>query len=324
MIKSYSSKISKNYKALRKNEESNLKARKDEISKKIPKIDMIDRKIATLSINLCLNSLKGISSEDSLTELKDTITNLRAEKYELLVSNNYPMDYLELHYNCELCKDTGYIGNNKCSCYKKHVVKLYYEDSNLKDILDKNNFNKFKLDFYSSTKGIEKESPRKNMEKTLGICKDFISQFHTSNENLFFYGDPGTGKTLLSSSIGKALLDRGYLVVYKTAEDLIQDLRQIRFNNNYYLQDLLNYSDLLIIDDLGTEETNDFSAAELFNLLNKRIMSEKSMIISTNLQLNALNKNYSDRITSRLMGDFTICKFYGEDIRIKKNLNRLK
>ena len=169
--------------------------------------------------------------------------------------------------------------------------------------------------------GDEKYSPRKNMENTLSfILKDYLPKFNSINTNLLFYGNPGSGKSYLSYCIAKALLDTGHLVLYKTSDELISDLRNIRFNNDRNLEQLLTTCDLLIIDDLGAEQRNDFSITELFNLLNKRLLHNKKMLISTNLSLADITKLYSERIYSRLIGDFKLCNFYSEDIRITLNL----
>ena len=80
--------------------------------------------------------------------------------------------------------------------------------------------------------------------------------------------------------------------------------------------------DLLIIDDLGSEQLNDFAATELFNLINRKLLKKKKMLISTNFTLADLAKHYSERISSRLLGNFKLQKFYSDDIRIKLNLSK--
>jgi DNA replication protein DnaC len=124
----------------------------------------------------------------------------------------------------------------------------------------------------------------------------------------------------MSNCIAKYLLDKGFLVAYRTAEDLIRELRRIKFDNDFTSEQLLLNCDLLIIDDLGTEQITNFSSTELFNLLNKKLLMNKKMLVSSNYSLEKLSKNYSERISSRLLGNFSLFKFYGDDIRIKSNL----
>ncbi|MEY8000775.1 ATP-binding protein [Clostridium sp. Mt-5] len=322
MIKSYHSRIMKTYEKIREEDERSLSARKKEIEKKIPEVMDIQRFIGKLSLKLSINILNNVENKDRyLKELKEKITDLKIKKSEILAVNNYPIDYLEIHYQCPKCKDTGFMGNQKCSCYKQKLIKLYYNNSELINILNKNNFDNFNFQLYSSLKGKENPtSPRKNIEKIASISWSYIENFSSSNENLLFYGNPGTGKTFLSNCISKELLDRGFLVVYRTSEALIEDLRNIRFKNDNDLEDFLMNCDLLIIDDLGSEQITDFSKTELFNILNRKLLKQKKMLISTNCDLEELLKSYSERISSRLLGDFTLCKFFGEDIRIKQNI----
>ncbi len=324
MIKGYQSEILKIYDNIRDNEAKALKARKAEISEKYPEIIELDNKIQKLSLQMSLSIIKSEDAKKTLNEFKENITDLRVKKCEMLVERGYSPEYLNLHYQCNRCQDTGFIGPQKCVCYKEKLVRLYYKDSELENTVKYNNFNNFDLNLFSNHRlGDEKYSPRKNMENNLEyILDDFIPNFSIISTNLLFYGNPGSGKTYLSYCIAKAILDKGYLVVYKTSDELIKNLRDIRFNNDYNLESLLLNCDLLIIDDLGAEHLNEFSITELFNIINKRILTKKKMLISTNLTLQGITKQYSERIASRLIGDFKLCKFYSEDIRIKKNLEK--
>ena len=324
MINDYQSKILDIYSKIRDDETNALIKRKNEIQKLYPEIFKIDMDIQKLSVKLSMSILKSQNAEQTLAEFREKITDLRVEKCEMLVSKGYDPEYLNLHYRCPKCKDTGFIGVNKCSCYKQKLIKLYYKNSLLEDILKEKNFSTFNMNLFSPHKlGDEKYSPRKNMENiysyTLG---EYIPNFNSINTNLLFYGNPGSGKSFLSYCIAKELLDNGFLVVYKTSDQLISDLRDVRFNNNYKLNDLLINCDLLIIDDLGAEQTNDFAITELFNLLNKKLLQNKKMLISTNLFLPGITQVYSERIYSRLIGEFKLCKFFEEDIRIKLNLKK--
>lgn len=323
MINNHHLQVMKIYDDIKESQKRALEGRKEEVRRKIPEVEAIEREIGKLCIKVSINALQDIPNrEDHLRSLKESITTLRMRKTELLVSNGFPMDYLDLHYSCNKCKDTGYIGLEKCSCYKQKLNKLYYKNSDLFTVSDKNNFANFSMDFYSNkNEGPEKYSPRENMKKIVNGCLKFMSNFESTYENILFYGNSGTGKTFLSHCMAKELVDSGYFVVYKTAEELIKNLRDVRFNNNSTLEDHLINCDLLIIDDLGTELSSEFSKAELFNLLNTKLLRNKKMLISTNYSLDELLSLYSERITSRLFGNFTLYKFYGKDIRLQKKLS---
>ena len=324
MIKKYQSRVIQMYEDIRSTEENSLKQRKSEIEKKVPEVVRIEREISTLGIKLSIEILNNSKDIDKiLNNLKEKITDLRIRKSELLVSNGYPMDYLELNYRCNKCKDTGFIGSEKCSCFKNKLIQIYYENSDLKRLLQTNNFSNFNFELFNNTKrASEPKSPRKNMEEIVSISWNFIQQFSTSGENLLFFGGPGTGKTFLTNCVAKELLDKGFFVVYRTSEELIRDLKTIKFENDTELEELLLKCDLLIIDDLGSEQITDFSKTELFNLINRKMLKGYKMLISTNCGLEFLSGMYSERIASRLLGEFTLCKFYGEDIRIRKNYKR--
>lgn len=325
MIKGYRSKLENMYEKVRNIEEKALTSRKNEIEKKHPEIINIERMIAKQCLNLSLNAIRNNdSTEENLKKLKSSINELRARKIELLISNGYPQNYLDLHYRCPKCKDTGYIGTKYCDCYKMHLIRLHYSKSELGDALLTNNFKNFDINLYSPHKlGNEKYSPRRNMEEILGfIHNTYIPNFNKIDDNLLLYGNSGTGKTFLSHCIAKELLDRGYMVVYKTSEELIRNLKELKFEKNDVLEDLLINCDLLIIDDLGAEQITDFSVTELFTLLNKKIIKKKKMLISTNLNLSDIPKTYTERISSRLLGNFILWKFYAEDIRVQLNLRK--
>lgn len=324
MIKGYQSEILKIYDTIRDNEAKALHSRKEEISEKYPEIIELDNKIKKLSLEMSLSILKSKNGNKTLEEYKELITDLRVKKCEMLVERGYDPEYLTIRYRCPKCKDTGFIGIEKCPCYKQKLIKLYYKNSELESTVVNNNFRNFNLNLFSPHKiSDDKYSPRKNMENILKYIHDeYIPNFSNISTNLLFYGNPGSGKTYLSYCIAETLLNAGYLVVYKTSDELIKNLRDIRFNNNKDLENLLLNCDLLIIDDLGAEQISEFSITELFTILNKKILTKSKMLISTNLTLANITKQYTERITSRLLGEFMLWKFYSEDLRIKKNLEK--
>lgn len=314
--------ILKEYEKTQETNKELQRERQKEIYTKFPRIKEIDTLIGSLGFEIAASIFKGVDMEGFISEQKKKITDLKIQKAEILSLNKYPVDYLELKFECNRCKDTAYIGNIKCSCFKQKLINKYYDQSNLKDILKRENFDTFDISLYSTAKNPnENISPRENMHEIFTHCISVSTNFDAIKESLFFYGNSGLGKTFLSNCIAKDLLDAGKIVIYQTSSNLIETIRNLKFDENAPKEQIDNLMscDLLILDDLGTEPATAFSQTELFNIINTRILNGKSMIISTNFSLNDLLSIYPERITSRILGNFKMFKFFGADIRIMKN-----
>lgn len=302
-----------------------LDKRIEEVYLAIPLLKKLEDELISLSARSGRMALFG--NTEALDELKDNTGRLRFQQKQLLIDNGYPEDYLQMHYHCSKCKDTGFIGNDKCNCLKQAIADLIYEGSNIKSVLDRENFSTFSFKYYSDDYIDESigMSPLSNMQKIVASCKSFIRHFNKKNENLLFLGNTGVGKTFLANCIAKELLDRGFTVIYLTAFRLFDILEKYKFgketentldsaNQFEYILDC----DLLIIDDLGTELSNSFTTSQLYLIINERLLRQKSTLISTNLSLDNLNTNYSERIYSRIISNYCIRRIVGEDIRLHK------
>lgn len=325
MITGYKSELMDFYDKVRSNEKKELNKRIEEMKKLHPEIMALDKKIGVLCSNVALMAIKKSDNKElEMAKMRDTIEDLRCQKSEALVASNYSPDYLSLNYRCKKCKDTGYIGIKKCSCYHKNLVNIYYKKSEISELLNSNNFSNFTLEYYRANK-LENEriSPKENMQMIVSRIQDsYLKDFKNTDTNLLFLGDSGTGKSFLSHCIAKDLMDKGFLVLYRTSDELLKDLKDIRFNNNKELEQLLLNCDLLIIDDLGTEQITDFSLSETFTFINNKLLKKKRMLISTNLSISSLKDNYGERINSRLLGNFIGLTFFGDDIRIEMKKRR--
>lgn len=297
-----------------------LEQHKAEAYEKIPRLREIDDEVATLSARKARALLNR--EESSTEDLKAAISLLSQERKALLLCNSYPEDYLELPYNCPLCQDTGYIGSQKCTCFKKAEIELLYAQSNLKEIIKKENFDHFSFDYYSDTMKNEATglTERETARRAYDIARGFVRDFDSSFNNLFLYGDTGVGKTFLSHCIARELLESAHCVMYFSAFDLFDLLAGSTFSRKGSTEgeEFVFDSDLLIIDDLGTELTNSFVSSQLFLCINERIMRKKSTIISTNLKLENFSETYSERTFSRIASNYHMVKLVGKDIRIQK------
>ena len=260
-------------------------------------------------------------SRNMKTEMERLNQKLRAA----LVQNGLPEDYLQPVYRCAICKDTGYVDGKKCHCFQKAAIDYLYTQSNLQEILDRENFNTCSLEYYSSNH-IDRLTGRSSLEamKTaLKTCHEFVDTFSTDFRNILMYGDTGVGKTFLSHCIAKELLEQSYSVIYFTASQLFDILAKYTFEKDAdagLAHDHVLDCDLLIIDDLGTEFANSFTTSQLFICLNERILRKKSTLISTNLALEDIRNIYSERIFSRITSTYTVLRMTGDDIRIQKKL----
>ena len=300
-----------------------LEERRKTAYAKIPRLPEIDGDIASISVQKARDMLNG--GPHAGLDLRAAIAELAQERTALLVSNGFPADYLEPSYDCPLCRDTGYIDGKKCVCFKKAEASLLYTQSRLDEILDKENFDTFSLEYYSddiinNATGL---TSRQTAHAALQRCRSFTETFGIRFDNLFFYGDTGVGKTFLSHCIARELLDRSFCVIYFTAFDLFELFARHTFSGSDEAKEVhsnIFNCDLLIIDDLGTELTNSFVASQLFLCINERILRKKSTIISTNLTLDRFAETYSERTFSRISSNYTIIKLFGSDIRIQKKL----
>ena len=291
-----------------------LMQRRQQVYAKFPEYRELDTSVGATSVAHARLLLDG--DQAALGELKRDLAQKAARRRELLAQAGYPPDYLEPFYDCPDCKDTGYIGSEKCHCFRQQELTLLYEQSGIQEMIARENFDTLSTAYYEG-------EDLQRFENAVTISHKFVENFKKSYHNLLFYGTVGTGKSFLSGCIAKELLSQGMAVIYFSANDLFETLAYYNFDSklkgnlyNFYKD---NYnSDLLIIDDLGTEVTNSFVNSQLFSLLNERNLRQRATIISTNLCLEEILARYSDRISSRIISNYSICKLTGPDIRMYK------
>ena len=304
-----------------------LEKRYADAYEKLPELKVLHDAISELSVGQARKLLEG--DENALAQLKLQIKDLSDECNALLAAGGFPADYLEMHYECADCKDTGYIGNEKCHCFQNMIIDMLYEQSNLKHVLQRENFDTFSFSYYSPNY-IDPEtgySSLATIQNAYEEARRFVDTFGKEFHNLFFYGDPGVGKTFLSNCIAKELIDQSNSVVYLSSYQLFDTLAKGRFDKDEMSERINKHlfnCDLLIIDDLGTELVNSLTVSQLFLCLNERLLNRKPTIISTNLSLDALVDIYSERIFSRITSNYTMLKLTGDDIRIKKKLMNME
>lgn len=292
--------------------------RRKEIYSKIMRIAEIDREIANLALSLTKNMLAKKNTEDALNQFKEGSSKLNMEKCELLVENGYTPDYLDEVFTCEKCKDEGYADGKMCECLENLYKELVYKAANLPILMDEQSFDTFNLDYYEDSD--DDLSPKKVMSAIYNFCRNYADTFSATSDNLLLLGGTGLGKTMLSSCIAKEVIEKGFKVYYQPAYRIFSLFESNKFTSEQdeAIKAQIKYiseSDLLIIDDLGTELVTTYTAEVLFDLINTRINSGKKTIINTNLSLEDIETIYSARISSRLLGNYKRLLLIGDDIR---------
>lgn len=300
-----------------------LEERRKEIYARLPVVKQLEAEIAERSVACAKKLLEG--DKGVLDRLKEDLRDLREQKALIIRAAGYPDDYLELHYRCPDCRDTGLVDGRKCHCFLQAQMKLLHAQSNLEDVLERENFKALSYEYYDDTEilpqlGITNAA---YMRRVVAGCKEFVRVFNKKHDNLLFTGSTGVGKTFLTNCIARELMDDFHSVIYLTASDLFDVFSRNKFDydNAEDMKDMYRFildCDLLIIDDLGTELNNSFTSSRLFYCINERMNMSRSTIISTNLTLARLRDSYTDRVTSRIMSGYRIIPLYGGDIRLLK------
>ena len=318
------------YENIRRKNRLETERRRAILSAQDPEFDKINEEIGVLSYEAAKNKLlqKKESQDDTSSQndkYNDKMNALKKRMSALLIKHGKPEDWLEPVYDCEICHDTGVTDDFKnCSCFTKRAIELLYKESNLINITQGHTFDRFNADLYSDelidpiTGFSSRELAKTALNIALKYVKDFdtlptsdLSETAAVKRNLFISGNTGLGKTFLSACIASDLIKTAHSVIYLTAENYFS-----RMDTNDEHSPLLE-CDLLIIDDLGTEYNNAYTAALIFHGINERLLRNKHTIISTNLNFEQIRERYTDRVLSRIYRNFTAIRFFGDDIRMK-------
>ncbi len=320
----------KEYEHKKVSAELDLERRKENLYALLPDLAEIDDELNSFALDttkcILLNK-KG----HSLTALRKKISELKRKKKNILTSNGYDANFLKPFYECKLCCDTGFISSDNgkimCNCLKQRLLNASYDNSNMFNLKNQC-FEKFNEKIFSNKVDFEKFgqniSPRENILNIKDRAIFFVENFDNPNvKNLLFTGGTGLGKSFMSGCIANELIKKNKSVFYQTAPILLDSIIDYKMSRN---KDLSNNiyktvleTDLLIIDDLGTESLNKMKISELFTILNARIMNVNNKItktiISTNQSLIDIFDSYEERIGSRLAGYYDIYMFFGNDLR---------
>lgn len=305
--------------------EKDADRRKAEIYKKLPRAKELEKEISHCGIQAARAVISGGNVAEEMKNLRDRNLAMQSELAEILTSNGYDKNVFEPSYSCKRCSDTGYYEESGrtlvCNCLKQALVSCACEELNRTAPLSLSTFDSFCLDYYDkevdSKTGI---SPYNHMSKILRYCQSYADNFTKNSESILMKGATGLGKTHLSLAIANEVIKKGYGVIYVSAPSLMQKLEKQFFSrdDDNSAIDMLIECDLLIIDDLGTEFHGQFSVSQMYNIFNSRMLANKPVIINTNLSLRELEKIYTERFVSRIIGNAQKLDFLGSDIRVRK------
>lgn len=312
--------IHMNFGARKRANEELAEIRRGQVYKAIPRIREIDEMLRTTPAEIVRAAFsKREDPIPELTKVKEKNLKLQAERRECLVSHGYPVDFLDVHYDCEKCEDTGYVNpGTPCEClvsaYRKEQVKRLSRDFGF----ELKSFDAINLDFYSKeTMGVT--SPYENNKLTVNVCKHFAEDFVDKKGNIFISGVSGIGKTLLASCVAHDVAMQGLTVSYGRAFEILGAFEEKKFGRDMFYDKTEEYrnADLLIIDDLGAEMITAYGTAVLYNLMAARTAAGKGTAILSTLSCTEISTKYSPQIASRIAGEYEHISLLGQDIRKK-------
>lgn len=301
---------------------------KEKIFAQIPRLEEIERQLQMIGAQTAKAVLRGKDAVENAKSLSEKSLALQKESRELLFNNGYTKDALEPHFTCPICKDTGKYDDEmgrtvRCECLKKLRAKIACEELNKVSPLSLCSFDNFSLNYYDmDVQEGYTASPYDRMSKILAYCKKYAENFSLDSPSLMMKGATGLGKTHLSLSIANEVINKGYGVVYVSAPMILSKLEKQHFSYSYDdEEDTMNTlvsCDLLIFDDLGTEFQSNYTTSTIYNIFNTRLLNGKPTIMSSNLTLKDMEKCYTPRFVSRVMGSCAKLDFIGKDIRVPR------
>ena len=282
-----------------------------------PRLSQIDLSLASEGAKIAITALSG--DRRALDETRLRIDALAHERDAIIKKADIP----DIEYDCDICHDSSYVNGKLCECVKLLAKNIIFEQLSQEMPLTDCRFDNFNLNFYDEDDG--NTNPRKRMTAIFNLCRNYANTFSPENaQNLLFLGDAGLGKTHLTLAMVTEIISKDYDVIYGSAYNLLSAVENEHFSSNSNESyDAMLACDLLVIDDLGTEFTSPYTLSVLYNIINSRILSKKPTVINTNLSLPEIEKRYTPRIASRLIGNYTAKKFFGKDIRQIKAMQQL-
>lgn len=295
-------------------------AHRQELFIKCPEASELDRMISASSREfskiMALRDKKAI--EQKFNELKNKNLAYQEQMKDILSVLGLPADYLDVKYTCEKCKDTGSVNGEMCACLKELIKQTAFQELCKASPLELCSFDDFNIEYYPDDDG--EYSSRDIMQSIYNYCRCYADDFSNESPNICMFGSTGLGKTHLSLAVAREVIEKGFGIVYGSCPNLVAELEREKFGkSNDNTEEALLSCDLLILDDLGAEFSTQFTVSAIYNIINTRLLKRLPTIISTNLSIEGIQQKYTERIASRIIGEYTLLKFTGKDVRQIKN-----
>lgn len=299
--------------------------RREEIFTKLPQYaNLADELSGTMAEIARILAARDSDAEAKVKAQLDKNVEIQKQMNDVLTQSGYPADYLDRVYTCPKCRDKGSVEGEWCKCFRKILTGIAAEDLNSRSPLRLSSFESFRTDAYSDE--IDKDfgvSKREIMKQNYNDCVKFAEEFNGRGYGMFMMGGTGLGKTHLSLAIANTLIKSGFSVIYGSTPELLRKLQKEQFSRGEKSDDtmmLLTDCDLLILDDLGAENSSEYTASLLYEIINARQSRSLPMIVNTNLDENGLKQRYQDRLWSRLFS-MKVLFFRGNDNRLGLAIN---
>lgn len=251
-------------------------------------------------------------------EMAKLLDEVRAEKEKVLSRLHLSAEDLVPHYECEKCKDTGFVFGKMCDCYRSKRAAQMAKSISLSAGTDAD-FSKFDVDF------IKDDKQREQLIKTKMLLSKWAEKFPAVKiRNIVLCGKTGVGKTFLASCVASELARRGISVCYLSSFGMNQIMLSSHTAHEKdklaRLAPLLE-AEMLVIDDLGAEPLlNNVTKNYLTLVLSERERMGKPVLITTNLLPEEILDHYNERIYSRLFNKQygVTLRLEGDDLRINR------
>ena len=290
--------------------------RREEAEARCPRLAVITKELSAVGAAIA-KTFYADDPAQSIETLANESLRLQEERKALLKSMDLPEDYLESAYTCKICEDKGRVNGKICACIKQRAIDISLKELATVSPSKNCTFENFDLNFYKNIQDENGKSVYDKIKNNLAYLKAYSEDFSTESKSLYLFGKTGLGKTHLSLAVAGTVIKKGYDVLYGMAGVIFSDVEKEKFKSveGKYTMEKLLQADLLIIDDLGSEFHTSFSASVAHNIIEGRLLAGKPVIITTNLDLGGIHKQYGERIASRILGEYVPIKFEGEDIR---------